>query len=117
MTNNDEYSEWTKQFNTTINKVAEITIETDDPSVVDKILTFIWDNDLRAMPKVKHFGTPKGDSMSKKTIGFKYTELKAENEELKQENKEQKIVINYLETKMSILMTKVIDYNLQNKRL
>jgi len=55
--------------------------------------------------------------MSKKTIGFKYTELKAENEELKQENKEQKIVINYLETKMSILMTKVIDYNLQNKRL
>ena len=30
------------------NKVAEITIETDDPSVVDKILTFIWDNDLRA---------------------------------------------------------------------
>tara|TARA_R110000787_G_C13265964_1_gene431013 strand:+ start:530 stop:667 length:138 start_codon:yes stop_codon:yes gene_type:complete len=37
------------------NKVAEITIETDDPSVVDKILTFIWDNDLRAMPKVKHF--------------------------------------------------------------
>jgi len=37
------------------NKVAEITIETDDPSVVKKILTFIWDNDLRAMPKVKHF--------------------------------------------------------------
>ena len=36
------------------NKVAEITSETDDPSVVDKILTFIWDNDLRAMPKVKY---------------------------------------------------------------
>ena len=54
MENNDEYSEWTKQFNTTINKVAEITIETNDPSVVKKILNFIWDNDLRAMPKVKY---------------------------------------------------------------
>ena len=64
MTNNDEYSEWTKQFNTTINKVAEITIETNDPSVVKKILNFIWDNDLRAMPKVKYLKQIRGDSMS-----------------------------------------------------
>ena len=44
-------------------------------------------------------------------------ELKAENEKLKAKNKEQEILINYLETKMCILINKVFKLENNNKRL